>query len=208
MNMNNKVVFLVVAIVFLAVVVGAFFVFRQKPVAVTSPEQMISGEEAIGNMEEIFNLGKNFKCEANTSDGQKITMYAYGQKIKVVMLMPDSEKNQLVTLYDGKTLYGWQSNQKEGTKFAINPQDYFKPAPTEAVQEDESKKLSYKCRTWVVDPHEFDLPHEIIFQDMTGIMQEAQKEAHDAAQKMCSSCGTMPAGAQQDSCKVQFCSPE
>lgn len=206
--MNKKVVFSVAVIMFLVVGVGAFFVFRQKRVAVISPEQMASGKEVTGNMEEIFNLGKNFKCETNTSDGQKITMYTYGQKIKVVMLMPDSEKDQLLTLYDGKTLYGWQSNQKEGTKLSVNSQDYFKPAPSEAVQEDESKKLSYKCQPWVVDPHEFDLPSEITFQDMTGIMQEAQEAASDAAQKMCSSCGTMPAGVQQDSCKEQFCSPQ
>lgn len=208
MNMNKKVVFSVIAIMFLVVGIGAFFVLRQKRVAVISPEQMAFSEEVTGKMEEIFNLGKNFKCEANTSDGQKITMYAYGQKIKVVMLMPDSEKNQLLTLYDGNTLYGWQSNQKEGTKLAISPQDYFKPTPTEAVQEDESKKLSYKCRPWVVDSHEFDLPAEITFQDMTGIMQEAQEAASDAAQKMCSSCNTMPIGAQQDYCKEQFCSPQ
>lgn len=121
--------------------------------------------------------------------------------------MPDSEKSYMYTIYDGEYVYAWQTSQKEGTKFKIDPKEYFQPQPQEAVQEDYSKDLSYKCSAWVVDPHEFDLPEDISFQDMSSIMEEAQKATSDAQKKMCGTCATLK-DEQKASCEEQFCSPE
>lgn len=201
--MDKKILAVVGAVVVVLVVCLFLFI---KPKTNLTPVGAPK-EEAGGTMEQIYNLGKNLKCEAISAEGQKIILYIYGQKMKIIMPMPDSDKDFIYSIYDGEFVYGWQNAQKEGTKFKISQQDYFKPSPSEAVQEDFSKTLDYKCTAWVVDSHEFDLPADVSFQDMTGIVEEAQKANTAALEKMCKTCTSMQ-GEERVSCETQFCTQE
>jgi hypothetical protein len=203
--MDKKLIIAISAIFFVALVMA--FIFLEKKDQKPASPQSAAGDQISGTMKEIFDLGKNLKCEALAADGQKIILYIYGKKIKVIMPMPDSDKDFIYSIYDGEYVYGWQNEQKEGTKFKVDPKQYFEPQPQEAVQEDFSKTLDYKCSAWVVDSHEFDLPSDISFQDMTSIVEEAQRANEAALEKMCKNCSSMQ-GEEKASCEIQFCTQE
>jgi hypothetical protein len=143
-----------------------------------------AGEEENYNasLMDLMKMGKNVKCTYEYSNDQASssgTTYVSGDKTRseTVIKTSDGEVETAYTITDGKTMYFWSEEDKQGIKMSISEEDYEDDMDTPEIGEnyqynDQTQKMNYKCRPWIPDNSKFVAPSDIEFTDYDQMVKD------------------------------------
>ena len=151
---------------------GAWYFTRSKPGVMTGTPTTKT-EEFSGTLAQAMKLGVPMKCDWQTSEGSGES-YVKGEDMYVKTMV--SGKTGFM-LKKGNCVYTWSEVEKQGVKFCQEPTA--SGATTEPVQPDSGSykaegvdmNVQYKCLPDVFSGDRFDLPADVQFTDMGGMMK-------------------------------------
>jgi len=185
----------------------ALFVFLFFFLAVNVQAKTISG-----TINDLLKKKQNLKCTYQFKSDKQILkgmMYLSNQKFKSEF--KTKINNQTITTYslsDGKNLYSWTSQNKQGTKINLKQAQKLDQQNQEANKDQNLKEVNkqlqtkYKlqCQKFTPKSNFFKPPQKIKFTDLGQMLQGLEK----LKQNTCNICNNLPQEAKQaclDSCQ-------
>lgn len=164
------------------------------------------------SLKNLMASANNQQCTYNDGSGNSGTTYISNGKMR-----GDFEaKNQdmIITSHmisDGKDAYVWSDGEPKGFKMSLASVENVQ-ANAQAQQQqtmDINKEFEYSCASWSVDTSVFTPPSNVEFQDMSAMMENANKMMENANQNgsmegnssACAACDQAPQEAQAQ-CKA------
>jgi len=147
----------------------------------TNEEEEISDSSIL----DLAKLGKNAKCTYNSDEGGTImegVVYVSGNKTRSDMKITTAEGTKMdsSSITDSEWMYMWTSETDQGTKMNLKEMEALASKyenedgsveESDYQYKDQTQKVDYKCRPWVVDNSKFDVPTNINFIDMNEMMK-------------------------------------
>lgn len=181
-----------------------------------------SGQTTIsGTLQDLFARGTSMQCDFSYADEQGAsaegTVYVSGDKMRGMFTSSvDGTAYTSSMIQDGTYSYVWSEDQKQGTKFKVDP------AELEAAQEElktqqespdlQNMQVDYSCRPWTPDSSMFTPPSDVEFIDMTaamesipdmqdsGVQDSMDSQEMPTQEDRCAACQSVPAGDARDAC--------
>lgn len=134
---------------------------------------------------DLAKLGKNVKCTYNSNEEETSmegVVYVAGNKTRSDMKIKSEEGTEMdsSSITDSEWMYMWSSETDQGTKMNLKEMealaskyenDNGSGEESDNQYKDQTQKVDYKCRPWIVDNSKFDIPTNINFIDMNEMMK-------------------------------------
>ncbi|OGK66446.1 hypothetical protein A2313_01190 [Candidatus Roizmanbacteria bacterium RIFOXYB2_FULL_41_10] len=163
----------------------------------------VSAKSISGTISDLLKKKQSLKCTYSYKMGKqtiKGVMYTSNQKYRSEFeSVVNKLKIKTYTLSDGKNLYMWNSNSKQGTKMNIkqmqnlakkNNADYQKNQNLQQLNQQYKNKYQFKCQNFKPQTGFFKTPNKITFTDLSAML-EGLKE------NICNVCNSLPSDAKQ-----------
>ena len=163
----------------------------------------VSAKSISGTIQDLLKKKQSLKCTYNYKMGQqtiKGVMYTSNLKYRSEFVsVVDKLKIKTYTLSDGKNLYMWNSNSKQGTKMNIKQmQDLAKKSDPnyqdnqnlQELNKQYKNKYQFKCQNFKTKTGFFKQPAQITFTDLSAMLKGLQEN-------MCTVCNSLPSEAKQ-----------
>jgi hypothetical protein len=165
---------------------------------------------------ELMKLGQNYRCQFTstqdevTTDG---TVYIAegGNRFRGDFdSTQDTKTTQGHLIRDNEYAYMWSSEQEQGIKMEITPEDesfFLDSNQSEENQDtldfDVNQEIDFDCDPWSVDATMFVAPQDVTFVDYTEQMKQFQNAAGTPTegQNACAACNQIPDPTAQAQCK-------
>jgi predicted small lipoprotein YifL len=184
-----------------------------------------------GTIKDLMAKGTSMQCawstnnEANKDLGKVSgTIYVSGTKFfqEYFSVQPQVGEVKAYVLNDGEWIYQWSSLSKNGTKMKTAEVEQMAKDVTKNMENgnpngtppndqgpkneamDFNNKFDYSCQKWSVDSSKFQLPSDILFQDVSEMLKALPKVGKQNKVNACQMCNSLPAGAKAtclDSCQ-------
>lgn len=153
-----------------------------------------------GSLKDLVGFGKAQKCTWETKEGMSGVVYTDGNRSYSEMNnfpIPDfngngdeTQKGSMYAIADNEYLYTWSSVSKEGTKIKNEPidednqediADYenndYEDADINIENRNAEENYDYQCSSWKIDSSKFELPTDIVFKDLSEMMNNQMNDA-------------------------------
>lgn len=223
---NKKVMVGVVIGVAIVLILGVALVSRNS----RGPEQKgqttenkLKDGKFTGTFPELLALGENYACQFDTTDdtGNRVVGKTYiaasGDKFsgEFVMTQADGTEVSSNIMRDGEYNYIWTSEQEEGIKTKIDPEEdtlFDSGDETSGTTDISNDVADFDCQPWSVDQTMFAPPTNIKFTDLSSMMmdamegsQETESMMEESEEKDCSVCSQVPESSREQCLKAIGC---
>jgi len=167
---------LIIALILIALVIGGYRFSKTKKVVEEKPK-----ETAFESLKEALTAKIPLKCEVEVEEGKKIVVYIKGEKQKIEGVSYD-EKEQGVLLNDGKYVYIWNKEKREGIKYELatlkeEERTEQQKSPEEWVKEYENYKPD--CKPALISDATFVPPKDVTLKDLGELFKGLEKKEKD-----------------------------
>ncbi len=182
--MKNKLVIAVLVIAVLLIGGGAYLTLSKSQTSAPQSAVKETPKEnpgtALGTLKNILTGGKTQSCTIeypnNMGSG---TFYVSDKKFAGEFTIKEQGGKEITghSVSDGTYVYVWSTAAPTGIKMKL---DAVINAPTGSAQTgsvDFSQEVSYKCSPWITDSSKFQLPSNIQFTDVSGLMNQVKPSA-------------------------------
>jgi len=178
----------------------------------TSVTQESESETYEGTIFDLIKKKKTMKCTFSYSEqGQQMSGVVYIDNEKsrsdFEMIQTGQTKIDGHSITDGTWVYNWSSLTKDGTKMKIEEVEPQSSQAQDGQKGDQSaapaQKIKYDCNKWKADESMFIPPSDIIFMDMSQIIENAMEGFKNISPEldMCDACDDMPKEEDRESCR-------
>lgn len=163
-----------------------------------------------GSLLDLTKLGKNVTCTFEYQDDSgksKGVTYVSGNKASSEFELVDTKGETInsYTISDGDWMYMWSSANDQGSKIKISEIESIKnnnSSPSEKTNYEGLKNdVDYKCKIWVPNDSKFSPPTNIIFTDMTDMINKFSDPQN--LKNMCGMCNSLE-GEEATQCKERL----
>lgn len=213
--MSKQVVIISAVIAILGIAGLAAFVMVPKTSAPSNSQPTVTNNTASpasqdstikGSIQSLLSAGKNVKCEIAMPDsGAKGTTYVSGDKIRNDFTVKVGQTEMMTHMVkEGDYMYMWQDGTSQGTKIKF---DMNSPKPS-AVSTQEAqaqianldKQVDMNCAAWSVDNTKFDIPKNVVFNDMSQMMNSVKSSGAGVPKFDKSICEQIPDATAKAEC--------
>lgn len=168
--MNTKIIGVIVAVILLLGIGGAYFLNQNKTATQKSEsETTTTTENKTSSLLDLLSLGKNQVCTFNTTSSNSNvegTFYIAGEKLRGNFKTTVDEKTEEMSMIrDGNTTYIWGPSLPTGIKMTLSLDDISSNEQTNQYV-NTTEKLNYDCNDWIVDSSLFTPPSNIKFSEL------------------------------------------
>jgi hypothetical protein len=153
-------------------------VVNPTPTPVVSPQSKVETVKLAG----LLAKGSSVKCQIAKSDGaDAISFVVKNKKTKAMGSSLSGGKGTGYMLNDTEYMYIWNDSENKGIKISLaspssSPSTQYQDFSRDEVEQDYVKKgYTYTCEEAVIDDSEFVLPKDIVFSDLSAMMEQTKK---------------------------------
>lgn len=178
--MSKKVVLIAIAaLVAAAAVVAIVLVVTKKDsnqanTATVSTAQKTEATAVNGSISSLLAKNEARVCTySTTTDGDEAKGTAYFANGKLRMNYTSTSEGKSTSgsmIVNGDTQYIWDTNTKQGFKFAFKVSEPTTSSDTQGV--DVNKSLDFSCKSWSVDESLFSPPSDVVIKDFSTILNQ------------------------------------
>ncbi len=145
-------------------------------------------EDFFGSMEDLMGRGIPLKCtyeELGENDGVlgEVIIYVANDKMHTEMdieaMGGEGENMKMDMIIDGDWVYIWNDLQAEGMKMKTTEMQGYEDLEEDQEVTDLKEEVNMKCRPWIKDSSKFEIPTEVVFNDMTQMMEDFQDFSYE-----------------------------
>jgi hypothetical protein len=144
-------------------------------------------EDFFGSMEDLMGRGIPLKCtyEELGDDGVlgEVIIYVANDKMHTEMdieaMGGEGENMKMDMIIDGDWVYIWNDLQAEGMKMKTTEMQGYEDLGEDQEVTDLEEEVNMKCRPWIKDSSKFEIPTEVVFNDMTQMMEDFQDFSYE-----------------------------
>lgn len=206
------------AVFIIALAAGAFLFIsnnqnKNKPEPVTQENTITepTTQTSDKTLRSLLSSALAQKCTyAETVEGSQAngTVYIGNGKMRSDINMVSGEDTIVShTIFSDNTVYIWTGEQNTGLKMTFNPEEEIDAPETidNPNNVDLDKELDYQCGPWIIDKTMFQLPANVEFNDMSGLLKntqsttpviDSQTDETDTSAGNCSLCDSLPEEAK------------
>ncbi len=174
--MNKKIGVIAGAVILVILAVIGFFVIQNSNNPQSSLESTTNKESAqtgatFDSLQDIFsNKSLSLQCDYASDEGQKATIYIKNGMVRTSSVGETPQESGEVIIRDN-TMYFW--NNEGGIKMTFNAEDMESAQQNAQAKQSLSDLQKYKdsCKTAVVNDSLFTPPSDVVFQDMSNLLQ-------------------------------------
>lgn len=179
--MNNKLVIAALVIAVLLIGGGAYLTLNksqtsstpQKQTAQETPKESPTG--ALGTLKSLLAAGKSQACKItypnNTGSGMfYVSDKKFSGEFKVNVA--NGKEVDSHTVSDGTYVYAWASEPPMGVKMKLDSILNSPVASPQSGSTDFNQEINYQCSPWITDNSKFQIPTNIQFTDVSGLMNK------------------------------------
>jgi len=162
-------------------------------------------------MKDLMARGKSMKCtyaqqvdSENTANGV-VYMADGNARVEIIANKGTAHEGKMYSITDNKWVYSWPEGSHKGFKMTLEASELSEKQ--EETVSDLSKEIDFKCKSWKKDNSKFKAPSNIVFEDMSEMMEgfedidleQTIKDAETQANKfICDHCKNAPASEQAE----------
>lgn len=206
--MNNKMLWIVIAIVVVIILGGGAYWFMSKQPQPSVSNSTEASDDAPQSLKDLMATNRPMKCEFSNNNDVGIVYVANGKVRGDFTTSANGQTMQAHMITDSETSYTWIEGMKTGYKISISAAGQEATTNTNVAQEqfNTDQKLDYRCDGWSADASIFILPSDVEFNDLSAMMPttgsvnvntNAQGSAGAGAPN-CSICDSIPSESRSE----------